>query len=72
MCGGCGCVTSDHCRDRARFTGMKHALIFLAIFLVVIWIVARVVLAVTSLALHALWVVALIFLVIWMVNRAKA
>lgn len=51
---------------------MKHALIFLAILLVVIWVVARVVLAVTSLALHALWVLAIILVIVWLFNRAKA
>ena len=51
---------------------MKHAFIFLAILLAVIWIVARVVLAVTSVALHLLWVVAIIFLILWVINRARA
>ena len=51
---------------------MKHLLIFLAVLLVVIWIVAKLVLAVTSVALHALWVLAIIFAIVWLVNRAKA
>jgi hypothetical protein len=51
---------------------MKHALVFLAILLVVIWAVARVVLAVTSVALHALWVLAIILVIVWLLNRAKA
>jgi hypothetical protein len=50
---------------------MKHGLIFLAIVLVAIWIVARVVLAVTSVALHLLWVLAIIFAIIWLVGRLK-
>ena len=51
---------------------MKHSLIFLALVLVVIWVVARVVLAVTSVALHGLWVVAIILLILWLVNRGRA
>jgi hypothetical protein len=51
---------------------MKHALILLAVVLVLIWVVARVVLAVTSVALHLLWVVAIILAVIWVIGRLKA
>ena len=51
---------------------MKHALILLAVVLVIIWIVARVVLAVTSVALHLLWVVAIILVIIWIIGRLKS
>jgi hypothetical protein len=51
---------------------MKHALILLAVVLVLIWVVARVVLAVTFVALHLLWVVAIILAVIWVIGRLKA
>jgi hypothetical protein len=47
---------------------VKHALIGLAILLVVIWVIARVMLAVTSVALHILWIAALIFFVIWLIR----
>lgn len=50
---------------------MKHPLILFAVFLVVIWIVARIVLAVTSVALHLLWVVAVILAIVWIVGRLK-
>jgi hypothetical protein len=50
---------------------MKHALILLAIVLVVIWVVARVVLAATSVALHLLWVVAIILAIMWVIGRLK-
>lgn len=50
---------------------MKHALILLAVVLIVIWVVARVVLTVTSLALHLLWVVAIILAIVWLVGRLK-
>ncbi|MBA2743475.1 MAG: hydrophobic protein [Chthoniobacterales bacterium] len=50
---------------------MKHSLLWIAILLVVIWIVARVVLAVTSVALHLLWIAAVIALVIWLISRVS-
>jgi hypothetical protein len=50
---------------------MKHGLILLAVVLVVIWVVARVVLAVTAVALHLLWVVAIILAIVWLVGRLK-
>jgi hypothetical protein len=50
---------------------MKHALILLAVVLVLVWILARVVLAVTSFALHLLWVVAIILAIIWIIGRLK-
>lgn len=50
---------------------MKHALILLAVILVVIWIVARLVLAVTSLALHLLWVAAIVLAIVWIIGRLK-
>ena len=48
---------------------MKHSLIWIAVLLVVIWIVARVVLAATSVALHLLWVVAIIAAIVWVFRR---
>ena len=48
---------------------MKHSLIWIAVLLVIIWIFARVILAVTSVALHLVWVVALIAAVIWVIGR---
>jgi thiol:disulfide interchange protein len=54
-----------------RFERVKHSLIGLAILLVVIWVVARVVLAVTSVALHLLWVVAIIAAIIWVIGRVR-
>ena len=58
--------------DQREYEIMKHALIFLALVLVVIWVIARVVLAVTSVALHGLWALALILVILWFVNRARA
>jgi hypothetical protein len=51
---------------------MKHALILLAVVLVIIWVVARVVLAVTSVALHLLWVAAIILAIVWIIGRLKS
>lgn len=50
---------------------MKHSFLFIAILLVIVWVVARVVLAVTSVALHLLWVFAAIALIIWLVGRVS-
>lgn len=43
-----------------------NALIWLAIVLLVIWVLARVVFAVTGMFLHLLWIAALIFGAIWL------
>jgi hypothetical protein len=50
---------------------MKHALILLAVVLMVIWVVARVALAVTSVALHLLWVAAIILAIVWLIGRLR-
>ncbi|HEY2614096.1 MAG TPA: hypothetical protein VGI42_00160 [Chthoniobacterales bacterium] len=47
---------------------MKHSLIFIALLLFIVWIVARVVLAVTSVALHLVWIVAVILAIIWLIG----
>ena len=46
-----------------------HALLWWAVVLVVLWVVARVFLAITSFLLHLLLIIAAIMCVIWMVNR---
>jgi hypothetical protein len=51
---------------------MKHVLILLAVVLVIIWVIARVTLAVTSVALHLLWVAAIILAIIWLIGRLKS
>jgi len=48
---------------------VKHPLIFIAIGLIIVWIIARVTLAVTSVALHLLWIVAVIVAIIWIIGR---
>lgn len=48
---------------------MNHPLIWIAILLIVIWIVARLVLAITSFALHLLWIAAIVLFLIWLARK---
>jgi hypothetical protein len=58
-----------HHAARARFSSHMNSLIYLAIVLVILWVVARVFLAVTGAMLHLLWIVAVICFVIWIFKR---
>ncbi|HWM25760.1 MAG TPA: hypothetical protein VNP98_13135 [Chthoniobacterales bacterium] len=51
---------------------MKHSVILIAILLMIVWIIAKITIAVTSLALHLLWIVAIILMVVWLIGRLKA
>jgi hypothetical protein len=44
-------------------------LLYLAILLVVIWIVARVVGFVAGALLHLLWIVAIVLVIVWLVRK---
>ncbi len=46
-----------------------NSLLWLAIVLIIIWIVVRLILAVTSFALHLLWIVGVILLIVWVVKK---
>ncbi len=46
-----------------------HTLLWWAVVLVILWVVARVFLAVTSFVLHLLLVIAGIMFVVWLVQR---
>ena len=46
-----------------------NSLIWFAVLLVIIWIVARVFLAVTGALLHVLWIIAIIALIVWAVKK---
>jgi len=46
-------------------------LLMLALLLLVIWVVARVVLAVTGLMLHLLWIAALVLAAIWLIQKVR-
>lgn len=48
---------------------MDHSFVWIAVALVVIWIVARLVLAVTSLFIHLLWIGAIIFFLVWLAKK---
>ena len=61
-------MASDE-REWARFNLMKHPLIFGALLLVIVWIIARVALAVTAVALHLLWIVAIVLAIVWVIRR---
>ena len=52
-------------------SGATHTLLWLAIVLVIAWVVLRVALAVTSVALHLLWVAAIVMFVIWLINQMR-
>jgi hypothetical protein len=51
---------------------VKHSVIIIAILLLIVWVIAKVTIAVTSLALHLLWIVAIILMVVWLIGRLKA
>ena len=48
---------------------MNHSYVWIAVGLVLIWIFARVLLAVTSFFLHLLWIAAIIFVIVWLVKK---
>lgn len=48
-----------------------NSLVWLAIVLAIVWIVLRVVLAVTSVALHLLWIAAVIMFVLWAIGKMR-
>jgi hypothetical protein len=50
---------------------MKHSLLWIAVLLIVVWVIARLTLAVTSLALHILWIVAVIMIIIWLIGLIR-
>ena len=50
---------------------VNHSLIWIAVLLIVIWVLARVLLAATSVALHLLWVIAIIAAIVLVVRRLK-
>ncbi len=43
----------------------------LAIFLLILWVVLRVALALTGVFLHLLWILAVIFAVLWLVGKLR-
>jgi hypothetical protein len=49
---------------------MNKILVFSAVLLVV-WVVLRVALAITSMFLHLLWIIAVILFVMWLIGKFK-
>jgi hypothetical protein len=48
-----------------------NSLALLAVVLLIAWVVLKMALAVTSVALHLLWVAALVMLVIWAFGKLR-
>ena len=46
-----------------------HTFLWFAILLLIIWIVARFALAITSAMLHLVWVIAVVCFIVWLVKR---
>jgi hypothetical protein len=46
-------------------------LLGLAIFLLILWVILRVALAITGVFLHALWIIAVILAVLWLVGKLR-
>lgn len=46
-------------------------LLSLAVFLLIAWIILRVVLAVTGVFLHALWIIAVILFAMWLLGKIR-
>lgn len=45
------------------------SIIWIAVVLFVIWLVIRLVFAITSAALHILWIIGVILLVVWLMKK---
>lgn len=48
-----------------------HTLLWLAIVLVIAWVVLRLAVAVTGFALHLLWIAGLVLFVMWLINFVR-
>lgn len=46
-------------------------LLSLALFLLILWVILRVALAVTGVFLHVLWIIAIILAVLWVVGKLR-
>ena len=46
-------------------------LLVLAILLLVVWVVLKVALAITSVSLHLLWIVAIVLAILWVVGKIR-
>lgn len=48
-----------------------NAIVGIAVFLLIAWVVLRLLLAVTSGALHLLWIAAIIMFIVWLVGKMR-
>ncbi len=46
-------------------------LLVLAILLLIVWVVLKVALAITSVSLHLLWIVAIVLAILWVVGKIR-
>lgn len=46
-------------------------LLSLAVLLLIVWVVLRVALAITSVSLHLIWIAAIILAVLWLVGKLR-
>ena len=46
-------------------------LLVLAIFLMILWVILRVALAVTGVFLHLLWIIAIILAILWLLEKLR-
>lgn len=48
-----------------------NSLLAAAVFLLILWVVLRIALAVTGVFLHLLWIVAIVLAVLWLFGKLK-
>lgn len=58
-------------REDGVRSGDVNFLPLLAIFLLIVWVVARIVFAITGFFLHILWIIALIMLALWVIGKIR-
>lgn len=54
----------------ANVSAMSKLLV-LAVFLLILWVILRVALAVTGVFLHILWILAIMLAVLWLVGKLR-
>lgn len=55
----------------AKFPTIMSKILSLAVLLLVVWVILKVVLAITSGFLHVLWIIAVIFAVVWLFGKLR-
>ena len=46
-------------------------LLILAVFLMTLWVILRVALAITGVFLHLLWIIAIILAILWIIEKLR-